>query len=189
MQKSPPPKITPEYVPGDRKGASLWRIRRSVDEIVKMFPLFYLDRHRATKSGELAGGRIRHDRNTQLRHSARHGASVHEDKCSFPSVKKPAHPFYRDVAGRPFHFAHGAEHFTFAGSVQVTLEVLVNGHAAEICAFGFGFLRHEVNFKRSAGMIGHLAILSEASLVLSSAKYNLQMDPHDWKNATTIIRG
>ena len=86
----------------------------------------------------------------QLRRPARHRAAVLQDERPAAAAQRARHALDRDIARRAFDVRCGAQHLALARPVEIAVELLVDGQAAERRVVGR--LRRQLHFERSGGV-------------------------------------
>jgi len=100
-----------------------------------MLPSLDFDRHRAPEALELLRSRVRYDCNDQRRGAPIHDSRVLENEGALPALEGAGDSLNRDVTGRIPDGGAACEHLTFAYGLEITVELLVEGHSPEQAAF------------------------------------------------------
>ena len=54
-----------------------------------------------------------------------------QDEAAAAIMQRPCDPLARDVTGRTFDVRAGSEHLPFGGTLEIAVELLVDGHPAQ----------------------------------------------------------
>src|SRR2546430_7300654 len=65
------------------------------------------------------------------RGTAGHSAAVLEHKAAAMAMQRSSNSLDGDAAGRAFDACAGGQHLNFAGSFEIAVELVVDGHSAE----------------------------------------------------------
>ena len=132
-----------------------------VGEIVGVLAAFDDDVHGAGEALKLATAGIWNDGDGELVGAVGHGADVLKDEGACAAAQGAAHALYGDVTSRALGGTAGSEHFAFTGGLEVTVELLVDGHAADGVLFKFesGLEGKDFYFERAGSVLGHESVL------------------------------
>ena len=122
-----------------------------------MLAVVDLDVHLANEPNKLAGPGIGHDRDTQLRRTARHGAGMLQCEGADVTMQRSGDPLHCDVTGRAFDIRADGQHLALAGRFKIAVKLFVDRQPAHggVADFVFRRLREHLNLERSTGMLRH----------------------------------
>ena len=94
-------------------------------EMIRVLAVGDLQCNRPRQPSQLVGARIRDHADHQLRCSARHGRAVLQDKAAAAALRRSRDFLHRDVTRRACHAGRSCQHYSFARSFKIAVELLV----------------------------------------------------------------
>src|SRR4051812_2953387 len=117
------------------------------------------DLHRARKTGQLAGARIRHDDDVEVRLAARHRRIMLQRERAAAATERAGHFLHGDIAGRSRRAGHGAQHLALRDRIEIAVIAFVDRKPRTYGALAFVCERErlglELDLERTGGALAH----------------------------------
>src|SRR5258706_9484541 len=98
-----------------------------------MFPVDDVDHHLAGKPNERTRTGIWYDSDAELQRTARHRATVLQREGALVTLQRSDDSLHCNVTSRVFDVRPGGQHQALAGSVEIAVKLLIEGHPSYGC--------------------------------------------------------